>query len=461
MVATPLKRNASRSPEGSRQTKRLLTSSPEEGEVDEANPPLLTTPTPSIAPIPLLPRPSVPPIAKVPFPFKKKADTSKPEASTSNVFERYEGRARENKSRGGKNVIDHWEPNYGRGDSLFSRVESYDNFERNDQGRDGWDARDRRRSPPRGGYPSTRSGSPGSPHYRNHHRMRHSHSPNSFSPSSPHGFEKTREQSRERGYDRDHRERWEGDPRRYRRRDPSGDRHYRPSTPSDYRRDDRDWTRNDRGYDYEPRSRYGYSSRWSASRPGSPNPYTRSVPDTPRPPTTSAQPLSPPPPLDILSRDSGPRPPSSTPPPAPPPDPRLSKPSLPPASQLPTFQSHVKIHPQKPNAPKNVHSPVALEIQSSISTAKAMALGIESRVDNGQLQRPPPPLEPPKDHIPVKREFKVSDHPLIQSLRSKPWTRRTQKEEAQFYGHGFTGCGKQEGYETTTKLGEGTFGFVV
>jgi len=451
MVATPLKRNASRSPEGSRQAKRLLTSSPEEGEVDEANPPPLTTPTPSIAPIPLLPRPSVPPIAKVPFPFKKKADASKPEASTSNVFERYEGHTREDKSRGSKNVIDHWEPTYGRGDSLFSRVESYDNFERN--------ARDRRRSPPRGGNSSTRPGSPGSPHYRHHHhRMRRSRSPNSFSPSSPRGFEKTRGQSREPGYDRDHRERWEDNSRRYRKRDPSGDRHYRPSTPSDYRRDDRDWTRKDRGYDYEPRSRYEYSSRWSASRLGSPSPCTRSVPVTPRPPTTSTQPLSPPPPPDTLSRDSGPRPPSSTPPPAPPPD---LRPLLPPASQLPSFQSHVEIHHQRPNAPKNVHSPVALDMQSSMSTAKAMVHGIESRVDNGQLQHPPPLLEPSKEHIPVKREFKVSDHPLIQSLRSKPWTLRTQKEEAQFYGHGFTGCGKQESYETTTKLGEGTFGFVL
>jgi hypothetical protein len=67
---------------------------------------------------------------------------------------------------------------------------------------------------------------------------------------------------------------------------------------------------------------------------------------------------------------------------------------------------------------------------------------------------PPPPANQPPPHVKLHL-------PLIQSLRFKHWTRRTQKEEVQFYGHGFTGCGKQELYETTAKLGEGTFGFVL
>lgn len=90
-----------------------------------------------------------------------------------------------------------------------------------------------------------------------------------------------------------------------------------------------------------------------------------------------------------------------------------------------------------------------------------MVHGIETQADGdkAQDQRPAPPLEePPKENIPAKKDFKVWDHSLIQSLRSKPWTKRTPKEEGQFYGHGFTGCAKQDHYETTTKLGEGTFG---
>jgi hypothetical protein len=39
--------------------------------------------------------------------------------------------------------------------------------------------------------------------------------------------------------------------------------------------------------------------------------------------------------------------------------------------------------------------------------------------------------------------------------------RRTQKQEVQAYGHKFIGCGLQTDYDITTKLGEGTFGFVV
>jgi hypothetical protein len=42
-----------------------------------------------------------------------------------------------------------------------------------------------------------------------------------------------------------------------------------------------------------------------------------------------------------------------------------------------------------------------------------------------------------------------------------PPTRRTQKQEVQAYGHKFIGCGLQSDYDVTTKLGEGTFGYVV
>lgn len=453
-MVTPRKRNASRSPEGSRQIKRLLTSSPEEGEVDELNPPPLKAVAPLIAPITLPPKPQASTTTKVPFPFKKKADVPRNggEAATSNVFERYDSRAREDRNRGKPAHADHWEPSYGRGEPLRSRLEPYDNYGRNDH--PDWD-RGRRRTPIRNGY-SSRSPSP---HNRGRHRLLASHSPTTYSPASPRGLDKTRERSRERGYDRDFRDRREDDSRRYGRTDLSNDeRYYRPSTPNGCRRDEREWTWRDRGHDYGNRS-----SRWPLSRRGSPGPLSRSEAFTPRPPG-SAQPRSPPlPEPGTPSRNSGPRPPSSTPPPAPPPDPRLIRPSLPPppppTSQLPPFRTQISIHVQRPDAPMNVYSPVALDMQSAPSTAKAMAHGIKDRADQPSQPQAPRP-EPPNEKPLAKKEFKAADHPIIQSIRSKPLVRRTLKEEMQAYGHGFTGCGKQDDYETTTKLGEGTFGFV-
>ena len=53
---------------------------------------------------------------------------------------------------------------------------------------------------------------------------------------------------------------------------------------------------------------------------------------------------------------------------------------------------------------------------------------------------------------------KVREEP--RRIRNLP-ARRTQKQEVQAYGHKFIGCGLQSDYDVTTKLGEGTFGFVV
>jgi hypothetical protein len=38
---------------------------------------------------------------------------------------------------------------------------------------------------------------------------------------------------------------------------------------------------------------------------------------------------------------------------------------------------------------------------------------------------------------------------------------RSRKEEAEAYGRTFTGCGIQSDYEVMSKLGEGTFGYVL
>ena len=117
----------------------------------------------------------------------------------------------------------------------------------------------------------------------------------------------------------------------------------------------------------------------------------------------------------------------------------------------------------------------------------------ESR-EEGELDDPVPPTVlpislPPKPPPPVKVPFpfkkkiehpsvgekadvqiSVSDKPREESPRKvreeprrnrNPRLRRTQKQEVQAYGHKFIGCGLQSDYDVTTKLGEGTFGFVV
>jgi len=50
---------------------------------------------------------------------------------------------------------------------------------------------------------------------------------------------------------------------------------------------------------------------------------------------------------------------------------------------------------------------------------------------------------------------------VVRRLRKREPVRKTQKQELQAYGHKFVGCGLQSDYDVTTKLGEGTFGFVI
>ena len=117
----------------------------------------------------------------------------------------------------------------------------------------------------------------------------------------------------------------------------------------------------------------------------------------------------------------------------------------------------------------------------------------ESR-EEGELDDPVPPTIlpiplPPKPPPPVKVPFpfkkKIENPPVGErvdvqisvsdkveeksprKVREEPRrsrnlrVRRTQKQEVQAYGHKFIGCGLQSDYDVTTKLGEGTFGFVV
>ena len=64
------------------------------------------------------------------------------------------------------------------------------------------------------------------------------------------------------------------------------------------------------------------------------------------------------------------------------------------------------------------------------------------------------------DRVEGEPTRKVREEPR-RSRNRNPCSRRTQKQEVQAYGHKFIGCGLQSDYDVTTKLGEGTFGFVV
>lgn len=485
MVSTPRKRHASRSPEDNRLAKRTLTSdSPEEGELDDPVPP-------TILPISLPPKPP-PQLTKVPFPFKKKVENPSVgekldvQETSINVFERFEEDSarkfreeprRYRNTRGPTtkaNTSDHWEPGYGRNDSLLSRIEPMPGISRYDHQRD----RDRRRSP-LARYSPRRSRSPDTPsslNQRDRHKLPGSRTPDTnFSSPRQQVLDRIRDRSRERAFDRDrdYRGYRDEDSRRFSHRsstsnDPDG-RHYRPSHNDYCRAEDRDWTRRDQSYHPDrtnsnrlddrayDRDRYHRRSDPHGRRTLSPVSSVCSGPVSPPPclqPPLPSAPLPGPPSLSDaaplpspcpprLPNDIAPQPPSETPPPAPPPDLRLVE------SKLPPVHAQVKITMKRPDAPGHHRSPLSLDL-APISTAQALANGA---VPNDKK----PQNEKPHDNKPSKD----SDTFRVRPLRRREPARRTQKQEVQAYGHKFVGCGLQSDYDVTTKLGEGTFGFVV
>jgi serine/threonine-protein kinase BUR1 len=64
----------------------------------------------------------------------------------------------------------------------------------------------------------------------------------------------------------------------------------------------------------------------------------------------------------------------------------------------------------------------------------------------------------------VKREQERKDSEgevkEVPEVKKRMPVRRSRKEEYEAYGRSFEGCGMQQDYDVTTKLGEGTFGSV-
>ena len=510
MVPTPTKRHASNSPDGARPPKRALTSSPEEGEVDDA------TVLPGSANLP--PRPASPPRplakAKIAFPFKKKTDIVSNGVGVENrdktlpiVYERSqedERRIREadmkrtsirgiqgdSRRRGPSTLGDHWEPSYSRdnpsiqrggprdgghyhGDRHHSTYNSRDRDRSVREWRSEWDhstssssirgnhhRRDRDRdratpspSPPnRSRTPSSHSSQP-----REKHRLPAPRSPEpSFSP--PHrNYSSDRVRDRDRKRDRGQDQDWE---RRHHdnRSDHSHPRnHERAREPRQHESLDdheRYWrpelstsVRHDHSQDRNSWSRGDFVDHESRLEDGEEDDEALHRAGQRQLNGYHQSPHESP--ITITTPEplrGSPRLGPHTPPP-----PSVSPPPPPPPidQHLPVEHALVSIPlPMKrPGAPKDMHSPPSLR------------LPVAEDIDGNA----------PKDKHKTPETARVDGHAPEKSLdsfhgrgvpmvRKRVPVRRSPKEEEAAYGRVFKGCGKKSDYEITTKLGEGTFG---
>ncbi|KAI5996465.1 hypothetical protein F5J12DRAFT_355105 [Pisolithus orientalis] len=430
MPSTPTKRTAEQPPDNERPSKRQFVSSPEEGEVDDPDP---HSPQPANGSPPKSPQESKP---KVKFPFKTRASNQDPppvppaRLSTSDdrtlapVYDRPgddDRRMYNEEQRTGRpsyahgqprrrpHYGDHWEPSSDRRQpSWDSQRDGY----RHDCYRPPLPHRyaDRSYDRDRDRSPSERSRSPSSTP-RGKHRLPSHYSTPAFSPP-PRNYDV------DRLHDQRMRDAWDRDRYLDDRHRPDNrlhyndDRHYRPDYGYERGRFDRrgnDDSQPPRAADYRPVSPGGGDSY----RPISPRPLP------PQSPPPSLPPSGPPPP------------PPSSPPPVPPAHPVKD-------DTLPAAHSAVSIAMpfKRPQAPRDDHSPSPYPL--------------------------PPAHEDDVRRAQEKRDAAGGDLAAISAVppqrRRREPVHRTRKEEMAVYGRTFEGCGRQSDYETTTKLGEGTFG---
>jgi serine/threonine-protein kinase BUR1 len=474
MAPTPPKRTATNSPDGARPAKRLATSSPEEGEVDDATP--LPQPR-SKSPSPVRHATSKP---KVAFPFVTKRTNEKngvvPEIRVKEkekekvvpvVYERSEEderkiREREQRAKlpprphhdglrrtgGGSSTLDHWEPSLDRMPRRSWEYVPHDYERRRERAYPAWDRRDyssSRSHAARGdrgrsrSSPSPLSRSPPTPSSSHHgkHRLPVHRTPefNFSPPRRDYNVDRIRDQERDRSLVWDRPE----DDRAYR---PDDDRSYRPIDDADrmYRPNDdrhhpsRNWPsechrepmdEQDRYYRPTTREQH-YDDNWSrypqdsrnADNP--PDTYHHSLPDTSLPPRpqTPPSPAAPPPPFS---------------PPPPPPD-VLEKDETLPAEHAAVS---ISLPLKRPAAPRDPHSPAPLP------------LPVAKEVSRRKKEE-------------LKSDEKEKGHRRVATRnRKREPVHRSREEEEKIYGRKFVGCGRQSDYEVTTKLGEGTFGYVL
>ncbi|KIP11898.1 hypothetical protein PHLGIDRAFT_33171 [Phlebiopsis gigantea 11061_1 CR5-6] len=380
-----------------RPPKRALTSSPEEGELDDATPP----PPSGQSSVPSPPRDKAP-AKKVPFPFKKKAPPPDTLPDRPPLPLRDESRHRDDDAR--RNFPprpppmrsgDHWVPGYG--DSRASSRPAWDSYPpRFDDDRyyrsrpdaDHWQPRE---------YPSQGLVSP-----RTGRRSRSLSSPRSRSPLSPDsiGREKHRlprpsyvEEDGHIPYEDDrHRSRGRSNDRRgdtYRDRSPVWGDSYRPNEEDGHYRSRQDWKPR-RGGDYD----HNYQ------------------PISPRTPPRLASPRSPRDSVVVGRADEK-------------------------QDVLPSGHATVKIAlPSK--------RPLTPKLESSISLLNGR--------EHAKHER--------EAHRPQSNGESSGLHQPLSSLQRRKPIHRTREEEQDVYGKIFKGCGLQSDYDLLKKLGEGTFGEV-
>lgn len=117
------------------------------------------------------------------------------------------------------------------------------------------------------------------------------------------------------------------------------------------------------------------------------------------------------------------------------------------ADSLPATHAAVSFALKRPNAPRDDHSPSPLPLpparEEDIQRAR------EKRAVVGDVD---------------ERDGEIGEvgrlAVTIGKKRREP-AERSRKEEMEAYGKTFEGCGKQSDYTVTTKVGEGTFGYVI
>ncbi|KAG0707911.1 Pkinase-domain-containing protein [Suillus ampliporus] len=409
MLQSSNKRTAPDRLHNERPAKRLTTSSPEEGEVDDSSP---LSPHPTMIPLPPKPAPSKFEV-KVKFPFKKKTNgADAPGPSTQRispmmdrrhpvVYERSEDDERrireddqrnnrsrthydQSRKRGGAQINDHWQPSYSReGDrrppawdlprdpyrpAHDTYIPARDRYDGRAYGRERDISSLSSHSPDRSRSPSSSSSS-----HRGKHRLPSRRSPavNYSPPRRDYGVDRLHDQRmRDGGWERarhdDHR--WSA---------PSENDNYSRSDDR-YRRPMRHSPRRDRSWDSYDRDR---PSHIEGGR------------DT--------------------DRDSY----------------HTENDTLPPHAAI-----SIAIPLKRPPAPRDDHSPSPLPLPSAheepVKEKKDTAVDATPRL---------PPVEHKRKRAPVQR---------------------TRKQEQEAYGLVFSGCGQQSDYDATAKLGEGTFGEV-
>lgn len=425
MISAPYKRIAPASPDA-RPIKRQMTSSPEEGELDDTSP----RPPP---PVPSSPTPvKSKPAKAVPFPFKKKSLPKDIADISQNGIQKGQGRPmsysrppdderryREEEERRNAHarlirsdvrlpppprVGEHWRTSAPRWDPDPDRHYHH----RTDR----WESRDYAPQSPRGHGRRPASRSPSSPRSRSpispsgakeKHRLPPPRSPVPETLSAlPKGY-----------YDRD-------DARRHRDSRTRDHRDTRSTWPDSYTSED------------DPR-RDPYIRRYEEDRDR-----TATLRESNDHSTVHAL-ISPQKPLSPQSSNGSRSRPAPQGPFSPPPPPELPPPPPPPENStttLPSRHSTVRIPlPKRPSSPATLTSPrKAPKLDPDVNREELLDKPILQK-ENGQPRV------------------------VVQRQRRKP-VHRTRSEEFAVYGRIFEGCGKQEDYDVITKLGEGTFGCV-